>query len=205
VRKKRSPECCLAPNRRQFEFPVLRTRLQNPVVPRPVFAQRLDDSSRFPHILERAHRNVLAIREGSYHFVELNGCFHNYIIARRSQRSRDAQHEPNVMAGPPFSAARCDLRHRTSDEQPIYERLLGVLSEGRILHFGFRLGGREHTLNDAECPGCESVGGEHWPKAHRSFTGATCLGLVHAEKFVNSDDQNAEIVFWCDVCNTRLK
>jgi hypothetical protein len=79
------------------------------------------------------------------------------------------------------------------------------LGDSLILDFRFRLGGRDHTSNDPQCPGCQSSPGERWPKAHRSYPGATCLGLVHAEKFVKPGDQKSEIVFWCDVCQANPK
>jgi hypothetical protein len=68
----------------------------------------------------------------------------------------------------------------------------------------FRVGGREHTLYDAKCAGCErGDSAKRWPRPHRDFGGSSCLGLVHAEKFVNPVSQETDTIVWCDVCGTN--
>lgn len=68
----------------------------------------------------------------------------------------------------------------------------------------FRLRGREHTLYDANCTGCESVDASGpWPRPHRNFGTSTCLGLVHAERFENTASQKSDPVIWCDVCGAK--
>ena len=71
--------------------------------------------------------------------------------------------------------------------------------------FRFRLGGKDHRLNDPQCPGCEPDARERWPRPHRAYPGATCLGLVHAERFAIRADEDPGTIVWCDVCNARLK
>ena len=68
----------------------------------------------------------------------------------------------------------------------------------------FRVGGRDHILYDAECSGCESIdGANRWPRPHRDLGSSTCLGLVHAEKFVNRGTKETDTIVWCDVCGTN--
>jgi hypothetical protein len=43
------------------------------------------------------------------------------------------------------------------------------------------------------------MAGELYPRPHREYKGATCLGLVHAEEF----EDPAKTVYMCDVCNAN--
>jgi hypothetical protein len=64
--------------------------------------------------------------------------------------------------------------------------------------FVLRVSGREHGAGDADCPGCKSIETERYPRPHRDF-GGSCLGLVHAERFVNETNK-AKTVLVCDTC-----
>jgi hypothetical protein len=64
----------------------------------------------------------------------------------------------------------------------------------------FRLGGRDHISGDPNCPGCESIRGEHRPKQHRDYGSTSCLGLVHAERFECPIGNASQIAYVCDVC-----
>jgi hypothetical protein len=48
---------------------------------------------------------------------------------------------------------------------------------------------------DANCPGCESIENEQYPRPHKHF-GTSYLGSVHAERFVNE----MKTVRTCDTC-----
>lgn len=68
----------------------------------------------------------------------------------------------------------------------------------------FRMGGRQHTVYDPRCAGCESVAASaRWPRPHHEFGTSTCLGLVHAERFTNPASQESNLVIWCDVCGVK--
>lgn len=68
----------------------------------------------------------------------------------------------------------------------------------------FRSTGRQHTLYDPRCAGCESIDASgRWPRPHRNFGESTCLGLVHAERLENSATQESNMVIWCDVCGAN--
>jgi hypothetical protein len=62
--------------------------------------------------------------------------------------------------------------------------------------FRFRNAGRDHKFGDRNCTGCASTAGERYPRQHREYHGATCLGLVHAEEFAG------KTVRMCDLCHS---
>ena len=62
--------------------------------------------------------------------------------------------------------------------------------------FAFRVFGRDHEWSDANCSGCESIDNEQYPRPHKDF-GTNCLGLVHAERFVNERNE-VKTVLACD-------
>jgi hypothetical protein len=64
--------------------------------------------------------------------------------------------------------------------------------------FRFRNSGREHTFSDTDCRGCEPLNGERYPRPHKDF-GATCLGLIHAERLETGADDSKTILV-CDTC-----
>lgn len=52
--------------------------------------------------------------------------------------------------------------------------------------------------DDVNCPGCDPG----WPRPHKSYPGATCRGLVHAETFVNPNLE-PDTILNCEVCHTK--
>jgi len=69
--------------------------------------------------------------------------------------------------------------------------------------FAFWVSGRDHRWDDANCPGCESIDNQQYPRPHKDF-GTSCLGLVHAERVVN-DTNEVKAVLSCDVCRVNPK
>ena len=66
------------------------------------------------------------------------------------------------------------------------------------LIFRLRNFGRDHTSHDTDCPGCEPIGDQQYPRMHKHF-GTTCLGLVHAERLADGTDEGTTVLV-CDVC-----
>jgi hypothetical protein len=64
--------------------------------------------------------------------------------------------------------------------------------------FCLRVGGRDHASNEANCPGCDSIETEQYPRPHKDF-GTSCLGLIHAERLLNSNNEQI-VVLVCDTC-----
>ena len=69
--------------------------------------------------------------------------------------------------------------------------------------FRFRVSGRDHVWYAANCPGCEEVDGEHYPRPHKEF-GTSCTGLVHVET-VTGQGAAPKTIFVCDVCFANPK
>lgn len=69
--------------------------------------------------------------------------------------------------------------------------------------FAFRVSGRDRRRDDANCPGCDPIDDQQYPRPHKDF-GTNRLGLVHAERAVN-DPNEVKTVLSCDVCHVNLK
>jgi hypothetical protein len=69
--------------------------------------------------------------------------------------------------------------------------------------FGLRVGGRDHEWDNADCPGCESIDNQQYPRPHKNF-GSNCLGLVHAESVTNATNE-VKTVLVCDTCFANPK
>ncbi len=65
-------------------------------------------------------------------------------------------------------------------------------------------GGKEHSVGDRNCHGCESPEAQRFPQPHRDQV-AKCAGLIHAEIFAGRSEIAGEAVLYrCDVCGESI-
>jgi hypothetical protein len=60
--------------------------------------------------------------------------------------------------------------------------------------------GQEHSVGDLNCPSCDTIHEERYPRPHKDAIFKHCSGLLHAEYF-GELSTGTEIHYRCDKCD----